>query len=195
MRIGRNDARLTGAAVGGPLPVELTFRWADLPLRQFDRAQWRHGFLRLGVSPIIMWTAVFLTCLAFSEWIEALMGPRWVGTGQFVMIGAGFGALAAFAGFLGRWTVMQRAARRVEIASGLRAGEHLMTLGPAGVRMVSDHADVGYGWDAVASVGQAPGGLVLRLGTRDYLPVPDAALPQGVTREELLDRIHRWMAG
>lgn len=196
MRIGRDEAGLAAGVLDpGSGEVRLAFRYADLPLSGFDRAQWRHGFMRLGLGPVAMWAGVFLVCGLAAGWIEAAAGPRGEGAALFVMIGAGLGASSLFAGFLIRWAAMQRASRRAELSCGLRAGLHEVTLGPGGLRVRADNTDCRHGWTAVSSIGQARGGLVLRLGTRHYVPLPDAALPDGLSRDALLDRIHGWKAG
>ncbi|MEM9049786.1 MAG: hypothetical protein AAGC92_13830 [Pseudomonadota bacterium] len=175
--------------------VTLSYSYADLPLAQFARAQWRHGFARLGVAPVFMWAGVFVACLLAARGVEVLAGPRWAGASLFVLIGTGFGTLALFGGLILRWTFMQRESLSREIASGIRQGRHRIALSADGIHRVSDNADCVFRWPAIASIGQAPAGLVLRLGTQGYLPIPDTALPAGVSREDLLDRIHRWMNG
>ncbi|MEM8742818.1 MAG: YcxB family protein [Pseudomonadota bacterium] len=175
--------------------VHLSFDYADLPLRQFARAQWRHGVARLGIAPLFMWAGVFVAVVLAARGVEVLTGPRWPGAGSFVMIGAGFGTLALFGGMIVRWTFMQRDNLAREVASGLRQGRHEITLSPEGVQKRSANTECRFAWPAIASIGQAPAGLVLRLGTQGYLPLPDAALPEGISREELLDRIHGWMNG
>ncbi|RMF34587.1 MAG: hypothetical protein D6754_14770 [Alphaproteobacteria bacterium] len=175
--------------------LRLAFRYADLDLRRFNRAAWRRGFWRTGVGPAVMWAAVFLFCRGMAVWVERLAGPRWVGAGRFVMIGAGIMAVALFAGFLIRWTLLQRAARAAERASALRRGLHVVQMGAAGLRVSAPNCDCFYRWPAVEAVVQCRPGMILRLGTGDYLPLPDSALPAGMSREALIDRIHGWKAG
>lgn len=186
-------AEAIAAAGQGGEAFSVRFRWADLPLRRFRRAAWARGLLRTGVMPLVAWAGVAAVSVLAAEGVERLAGPRGVGTAPFVIIGAAVGAVALFGGFILRWSVMMRAMRAAEIASAYRAGPHEVTLGPQGVRMVSAHGDCRFGWPAVSGVVAAPGGFILMLGTEDWLPVPAAGLPPGLTVEAAMDRVHGWM--
>ena len=49
-------------------------------------------------------------------------------------------------------------------------------------------------WVSVRAVVSTPHGLCLRLDDRDFLPVPDGSLAEGLPREEVAEQIRKWRA-
>lgn len=189
------DQRRVAEAGAEAAGFTVTWEYGALPLAEFERAVWARGALRLLVLPVLAWGGAGLVALGAAFGVEALAGPRHAGAAGFVLMGAALGAVLLFATFLLRWRVSMAARRRAEARTGYRAGLTRVSLGAAGVRVVSDHVDARYGWPAVAGVAQTRRGMVLLLGTDAGIYLPDAGLPPGLLREAALDRIHGWMNG
>jgi hypothetical protein len=187
----RTDA--APAVPAGALLV--SYRFADLRYGDFERTAWARGFLRLRAAPLAMWLGVAVVSFAGALAIGRLAGPAEPRATLFVMTGSAIGAVALFAGLILRWTALARERAQRERQSGYRRGMWRVLLDPGGIRVTADHLDCRYGWGAVEGTVQARTGLLLIFGCEHWVALPDAALPAGMTRAEVLDLVHGWMHG
>jgi hypothetical protein len=75
---------------------------------------------------------------------------------------------------------------------GYRAGPVSVEISEDGVATLAPHIAKQMDWKSVSAVIDTPGGLGLRLDDRDFIPVPDNILPEGMMRTELADSISKW---
>ena len=87
---------------------------------------------------------------------------------------------------------MRRARIDADLATRLRHGEVRVRLSAEGIESESALARGLTRWPGVAAVSETPRATLIWLGALIAMPVPDAALPEGVTRAELLKRIAAW---
>jgi hypothetical protein len=104
-----------------------------------------------------------------------------------------WGAVAALVGVLLVVFPYVKGARvEADLATRARQGEVRVTLGPDGIESESETGYTRSDWGAVAAVSEAPKATLLWLGALIVMPAPDAALPEGVDRAELLRRVAEW---
>lgn len=90
---------------------------------------------------------------------------------------------------------IRRSRVAADLATRMRQGEVHVRLSSEGVETETMLSRAMTRWPGVALVSETPRTTLLWLGALMALPVPDAALPAGVVRRDLLDRIAAWRAG
>lgn len=149
--------------------------WARPPLRPMQQLLRWLGFVAAG----------------------AILGVLLVATGLFARMPDGFwtGGLVGFYAGLALWLfVHTRNARKLlgfSDALNARAGETQMTLSHKGVATSTQIAKGEMTWPCIDQVIELPDATVLRAGAFVY-PIPDGALPEGITPQELRRRVHVW---
>lgn len=104
----------------------------------------------------------------------------------FIGLAAGFGIYNTF---------LDRGYRRIArlmAANPVFAGELVATLDPRGVEIRGDASLSRLDWQAVDDVLVLESGALVLLVPSEILPIPEDALPPGLTRAELVARIERW---
>ncbi len=72
-------------------------------------------------------------------------------------------------------------------------GTTKITLSQNGMRIIKDSAELTVKWGAVTDVlANLPDKTLILMSPSDYVPCPDAALPDGLTRADLLEQIAKW---
>jgi len=137
--------------------------------------------------------AVLIICVVLGMFGgNALARLGWMPPGE-VALGFGLGFLAALVLWQVTWSRQsRRVARRFERAQQI-AGETEMELGPEGFTMRSQLGESRMRWAAVQAVFALAGGSALRIGATT-IAMPDEALPEGMTPEDLRARIENWRA-
>ncbi len=87
---------------------------------------------------------------------------------------------------------MRRARVAADLRTRIRHGEVRVRLSAEGVESESALARGLTRWAGVAAVSESRGATLIWFGALIAMPVPDAALPGGVTRADLLGRIDAW---
>lgn len=80
----------------------------------------------------------------------------------------------------------------MQLSEEFDVGPAQIMLRPAGLRFATRHAEMVLDWNAVNGVSTYSGGLLLWTGIVAAIPLPDAALPEGLDRETMLARIEAW---
>lgn len=75
---------------------------------------------------------------------------------------------------------------------GYRAGPVNVEISKEGIATHAPHLAQQMDWKSISAVVDTPAGLGLRLDDREFIPVPDDKLPEGVTRTELAASIRDW---
>lgn len=114
---------------------------------------------------------------------DVLATARWYGIGSLI---AG-GAIAFAAVFIveSKGFVLMDEALKMQGKVHTRIDEF-------GVVAKSTHADYVYRWGAIRDVTEVEGGLCINVFGFTLVPVPDEALPDGLTRSDALARIRSW---
>lgn len=109
-------------------------------------------------------------------------------------IGLASGAFAAIFGLSYMAGRHRRSLLEAEIALRKSRGAQIIQAGPDGVESRCAGERHFIPWSAILRVEEAPQGLVLFITELAWLPLPDAALPAGLTRPEARRRIDAWRA-
>lgn len=73
-----------------------------------------------------------------------------------------------------------------------RKGPISVTLDPDGIRSGNTHYNEFVDWSAVKAVVLTPQGVAIRLDNATFVPVLDAVLPSGMSRQDVIDAVGRW---
>lgn len=134
--------------------------------------------------------------LAGAVGLIAAAGLLPVPFGLYTLDGAIIALWGAAGGLLAVLLVVIPHMRRARVAADLRTrirhGEVRVRLSAEGVESESALARGLTRWPGVAAVSESPGATLIWFGALIAMPVPDAALPEGVTRADLLGRIAAW---
>lgn len=144
-----------------------------------DPARRRSGWRALGI-----WVLILVGLAALIDGIRAAELRMEI---LYVLLGMIFG-FAFYTVFLNR---SYRRLARMMAANPVYSGERIVTLDPGGAEVRSAGAVNRLDWRAVEGAIQLKHGIALMV-PNDLIPLPDAALPEGLTRAELLARIERW---
>jgi len=82
-----------------------------------------------------------------------------------------------------------------ELDMPMRRGNIVVMLGPAGADMIHPLTTSHFEWPAVVNIIEGKLALHLMLSPTISFPVPFDALPEGVTREDLKQRVDDWREG
>lgn len=139
----------------------------------------RSGWRALGVWLVIMvGLAALIDLLSAAELSVEIL---------YVFLGVIVG-FAIYTAFLNR---AYRRVARLMAASPVYAGRLTTVMDASGVRISGDAASIRLGWQAVEGVLALKSGLALIVPS-ELVPIPDAALPEGLSREALQHRIQAW---
>lgn len=96
------------------------------------------------------------------------------------------------------WVVRSARTRRrwrsAQFDAPLRQGYTEFRLDPEGVHTRHPGAECSFFWHHVTDVLATDWGVLILLSPAEYLPIPQSALPVGMTSESLRERILEWMA-
>jgi hypothetical protein len=167
-------------------PVIQSFTWADVRLPEYlaaigsRRLAWRNPLI--GLAAGVLSTGVLLSA-------ASVLAPG----GERTALG-GF-----LAGVATMWAVWRIAAQghnarhlRALHAAPLRAGSFATTLSRRGIASRNPLSEGRILWPAILPVHEAPDGIALKLSAVEVIALPDAGLPDGIDRAELLRRIAVW---
>lgn len=175
---------------GAPAPVAYRFAWSP---ELYGEIAARRPPPELGLTGSrrgLVWT------VAGTVGLIAGLALAPVAFGLYPLDGAIMALWGAAAGLLAVLLVVLPHMRRARIAADLatrtRQGEVRVRLSAEGVETQSEVAESLTRWPGVALVSETPRATLIWLGALIALPVPDAALPEGVTRADLLARIAAW---
>lgn len=89
---------------------------------------------------------------------------------------------------VGRWV-------KGELSSPLRQGPSTVKVGPDGLDVIHPLCQTHYEWPLVINVIDGDLALHLMVSPVTSMPVPDAALPEGISRDILRERVELWRTG
>lgn len=139
----------------------------------------RSGWRALGI-----WAAILIGLAALIDAIRAADLKMEI---LYVLLGIIFG-FAFYTVFLNR---SYKRLARMMTANPIYSGELTATLDPSGVEIRTESSLNRLDWTAVEGALQLKTAIALMV-PNDMIPLPDAALPHGVTRADLLARIEHW---
>lgn len=90
--------------------------------------------------------------------------------------------------------VMNRRRIARAMSSPLSQGTFVLTLSDSGIIVEQAVSYSAYAWNAVMQIQEEPLALHMMFGQALSMPIPDAALPEGIDRDEILQRIETWRA-
>ena len=184
------EADGTGAAgQGAPEPLEYRFTWTRALYREITGG----APPELGLTGSRRDVAFTVSGAVALMGAVALLPPAF---GFYPLDGAIIALWGAAGGLLAVLLVviphMRRARIDADLATRLRHGEVRVRLSAEGVESESQLARGLTRWAGVAAVSETPRATLIWLGALVALPVPDAALPEGVSRGDVLSRIAAW---
>lgn len=94
--------------------------------------------------------------------------------------------------FLALTIVRRRRLQKMMRMAPIRLGEGRILLDETGFSAPGARIIGGLSWDMVVDVVEDPVGLLLLISPIEYIPLPDAGLPEGMSRADLLARISGW---
>lgn len=169
-------------------PIVYEFRWTpelygEIAGRRPPPALGLTGSTRsmAGATAAALAVIVGLTALpALAYGADALLAALW---------GA---ASALLAVLLVLVPYLRRTRVAADLATRARQGPVRVTLSADGVQSETELAHSRTRWQGVALISETPGAVLLWLGAAFALPLPDAALPDGLDRAAALARIRAW---
>lgn len=179
-----------------PQPIQLRFRWADLPMDQFQ-ARIMQGF-RQPFRPwsvmlsVLGWAALFFVILTAYDALANLRGRDSMPDLGPVILIAGFGAAAAL------W-IINLAGRRLQsrmlaaiVAAPMRQGDTEVRLDASGIEMRGTDMHWHLGWSGIEEVDAIEGFTLLKPSRGEFLPIPHDRLLPGITPADLDRAIRLW---
>lgn len=169
-------------------PIELRFHFTDRLMasgasRIRRRERWR--ILRALLNFRTFATLLVLIVIGYAMAPEQSAMPVF---GRGAAFGAILGAAALFlAADAQSWTL-----HRAEATIREARGEAVVTLSAEGARLRQGGELYALDWPAVTEIVEYEGGLMLFTSVFRAVPVPDEALPAGVSRADVLRMIEDW---
>lgn len=178
-----------GAAEGVPEPLDYRFTWSRELYREIVGGAPAELGLTGSRRQLVVTVAAAVGLIAVAALIPVPFGIYpW--DGAIVALWGAAGGL--FAVLLVVIPHMRRARIAADLRTRIRHGEMRVRLSAEGMEMETDVARGLTRWAGVAAVSETPRATLLWLGALIALPVPDAALPEGVTRADVLSRVAEW---
>lgn len=106
--------------------------------------------------------------------------------------GLALGLLAAFVAFYLTADAQSWALHEIETEMRAQRGAAIVTLSADGARMLQGDESYTLKWPAVTRIEEFGKGFMIFTTLFRGIPVPDAALPDGVTRADALRRVQEW---
>lgn len=152
-------------------PVEFTFDWKDVDQTVASKAL-AHNFNPKWWQSL----ALLLTGLALATLVSG--GPDWLDGPISFLIGI-------YACIIWNWLRYRRMTAGIRNAPTRRGGV-TVTLGQDGYRAHTALTKCWSAWSTVSAIKPAKGMIILAIGDVEYIPFLDSALPDGMTREEMI---------
>ena len=171
--------------------ISLEMAWSPVVLKEVSRLNMtaenspdakRHR--RTIVLLIVTITAILI--LLFGPIQSGLPYP-------FLWFALGLLAMRAVVTFIHIPAMNRRRIARA-MSSPLSQGTFLLTLSGTGIIVEQAVSYTAYDWNAVMRVQEEALALHLMVGHTLSVPIPDAALPEGIDRAEVRERIEAWRA-
>ncbi|MEM7270207.1 MAG: YcxB family protein [Pseudomonadota bacterium] len=172
-------------------PIVLRFEWSEeimtsIAVKIIREQRWR--VLRAVLRPTTFLACVPLIILAIA------LAPSRAETGVFVA-GLALGLLAGFVAFFITSNAQSWALREAEAEMRAARGPALVKIDENGASL--DQAGEGYRleWSAVTRIEDFSGGLLIVSTVFRAIPLPDASLPDGMSRADMRAEVERLRAG
>ncbi len=165
--------------------IALSFRWADIPLRQLLGSLRAARSRSKRVWNIVVWTCFWLTLLMLVQvaYGDGYRSALMLMTGPLMVL-----ALCVFSYF------QQKTAYAAMATAPHRSGVTDVRLEQEGMSYRGNAVAGSYKWAAITDVIEVKDYTLLLLSPYELFPIPDASLPVGVTPDALVARITRWRA-
>lgn len=170
------------------VPIKFEFTYTRELLRAMLNTRMPRS--RSNRSRLVYVSIYILGCLALGFLIS--VGRRVSGLGGDFSTGFLLGLMIAGLTFVFSVWWIRRGCVAAEAEAKLRRNAHEVLLDERGVISRSELGHEAFKWTAVTGVTEFKPGLLIRLGMRSPIPVPDVALPSDIDRSEVLRRIQKW---
>lgn len=169
--------------------IVLRFHWNEDLMRNNARLILKGQRLRVFRAMAKPRTAVAFVIVLV---IGAALAPERADLDVFFP-GLALGLLAAFVAFYLTADAQSWALHEIETEMRAQRGEAVVTLSPDGAEMRQGDEIYALKWPAVTRIEEFGKGFMIFTTIFRGVPVPDAALPNGVTRAEAMKRVAAWM--
>lgn len=156
--------------------------------------QWRSLTEMIGIAVmlVVIWVICNIILRRYDDFFSALAPQLPFIVAMVLLAGITLGLIAAYLTgfFVSRFRDVLSDHEKEQ--DGYHAGPINVEISAEGVATHAPHRAQQMDWKSVSAVVDTPAGLGLRLDDRDFIPVPDDKLPEGVTRTELAASIREW---